>query len=178
MFGLTPLGLFHTAISLIAVISGLVALVRDQAITPDNGIGKLYIVTTVVTCLTAFGIFQHGGFGKAHVAAVITLAVLAVAALAGRSAVFGRASRYVETIAYSFTFFIHLIPGVTETATRLPLGAPLLASPDDPALQGTIGALFVVFVIGAVLQVLRLRETGPIDTRLSQQVKVSCDASP
>ena len=172
MFGLTPLGLFHTAISLIAVISGLVAMVRDQAITPDNGIGKLYIVTTVVTCLTAFGIFQHGGFGKAHVAAVITLAVLAVAALAGRFAVFGRASRYVETIAYSFTFFIHLIPGVTETATRLPLDAPLLASPDDPALQGTIGALFVVFVIGAVLQVLRLRETGRVDARPTQQVKV------
>jgi uncharacterized membrane protein len=162
MFGLTPLGTFHTVISLIAVLAGVVALIRDQAISPDNGIGKLYVAATVVTCLTAFGIFEHGGFGKAHVAAVITLIVLAVATLARKSALFGRASRYVETISYSFSFFIHLIPGVTETATRLPLGAPLVASPDDPALQTTIAVLFVLFLIGAAIQVLRLRETGPV----------------
>ena len=162
MFGLTPLGTFHTAISLVAVLAGLIALIRDQAISPDNALGKVYVAATVVTCLTAFGIFQHGGFGKAHVAAVVTLVVLSVVALARRSTLFGPASRYVETIGYSFTFFIHLIPGVTETATRLPLGAPLVSSPDDPALQTTIGVLFVAFLIGAGLQALHLHETRPI----------------
>ena len=162
MFGLTSLGVFHTAISLVAVAAGLIALLRDQAILPINAVGKVYVGATIITCLTAFGIFQHGGFGKAHVAAVVTLAVLVIAAVARRSSLFGRASRYVETVSYSFTFFIHLIPGATETATRLPLGAPLVASPDDPALQMTIAAFFVLFLIGAALQVLRLRETGPI----------------
>lgn len=157
MFGLTPLGMFHTAISLVAVLTGLAALIRHREISPRSGLGRTYIATTVVTCVTAFGIFQHGGFGKAHVAAVLTLIVLGVATLAGRSTVFGRASRYVETIGYSFTFFIHLIPGVTETATRLPLGAPWADSPDAPALQTTIGVLFAVFLAGAVLQAMRLR---------------------
>lgn len=31
MLDLTPLGTFHTAIGLIAVVAGLIALVRDQA---------------------------------------------------------------------------------------------------------------------------------------------------
>lgn len=162
MLGLTPLGTFHTAISLVAVLAGLVALLRDQEISPRNGVGKVYVIATVITCLSALGIFQHGGFGKPHALAIITLVVLAVAALAGRSTLFGRASRYVETISYSFTFFLHLIPGVTETTTRLPLGAPLVASPDAPELQTVIGVLFVVFLAGATLQALRLRTTGPV----------------
>jgi hypothetical protein len=160
MFGLTPLGILHTAISLIAVLAGLIALIRDHAISPRKRLGQVYLVATIVTCLTAFGIFQHGGFGKAHAAALITLGVLGVAALAWLTDLFGRAAPYVETIGYSFTFFVHLIPGLTETATRLPYGAPLLSSPEDPRLQATIGVLFIVFLIGATLQAIRLRGMG------------------
>jgi uncharacterized membrane protein len=159
MFGLTSLGLFHTVISLIAVVAGLYALTRHFEISPNRRSGRVYIGATLVTCVTAFGIFQHGGFGKAHAAALITLFMLGVAGLAGRSKLFGRASRYVETVSYSFTFFIHLIPGVTETATRIPLGAPMVASPDAPELQNIIGVLFTLFLIGATLQVFRLRTT-------------------
>jgi hypothetical protein len=115
------------------------------------------VVTTIVTCVTAFGIFQHGGFGKPHVLGIVTLVVLGVAAVAGNSSLFGRASRYVETVSYSATFFFHLIPTITETSTRLPPGAPLVANADAPALQVATGVLFVAFLIGATLQVRRLR---------------------
>jgi uncharacterized membrane protein len=157
MFGLTPLGTFHTAISLIAVVAGLVALVRDGKISPRNQVGKIYVIATIITCLTALGIFQHGGFGKPHVLAIITLVALAVAAVAGYSNLFGRASPYIETISYSATFLFHLIPAITETSTRLPLGAPLVANADAPALQAATAVLFVAFLIGATLQVRQLR---------------------
>ena len=156
-FGLTTLGAVHTAISLVAVAAGLVAFIRFKEISPGHTLGKLYIWTTVLTCLTGFGIFQHGGFGKPHVLGIVTLAVLALAAVAGRTALLGRASKYVETVSYSLTFFFHMIPGATETFTRLPAGAPLFSSPEDPALQKVVGVLFVVFLIGATLQVRRLR---------------------
>jgi len=160
MFGLTPLGIVHTLISLVAVGAGLVAFVRDGRITPRNTLGQVYLWTTVLTCLTGFGIFQHGGFGKPHVLGIITLVVLGVAALAARTA-FGRWSPSVEVVSYSLTFFFHMIPGVTETSTRLPLGAPLLASAEAPELKAATAALFAVFLIGATLQVLRLRKAGP-----------------
>ena len=157
MLGLTSLGIVHTAISLVAVAAGIIAFIRDKEITSRNGLGKLYIWTTVLTCLTGFPIMQHGGFGKPHALGVITLLVLVVAALAGKGKLFGRVSRYVETVSYSATFFFHMIPAFTETATRLPVGAPLAASPEAPGLQAAVGAAFVVFLIGATLQVLRLR---------------------
>jgi len=156
MPGLTTLGMIHTAISLIAVAAGLIALVRDKEISPRNRVGQVYVVTTVLTCLTGFGIFQHDGFGKPHVLGIVTLVVLVVAAVAGYTRLYGRASPYVETVSYSMTFFFHWIPAIAETTTRLPLGAPLLPNADAPELQAVTGALFVVFLIGTTLQVRRL----------------------
>ena len=157
MLGLTPLGVIHTAISLVALASGVLALVRYLEISPANRLGRVYVWATVLTCITGFGIFQHGGFGKPHALGVITLLVLGLAALATRRRVFGGAWPYVATVSYSATLFFHMIPGLTETFTRLPLGAPLFSGPEDPALQKAVGACFVVFIVGAALQVRRLR---------------------
>ena len=162
MFGLTTLGVFHTAVSLVAVAAGFIALSRGGEISPRNRTGQIYVIATVITCLTALGIFQHGGLNKAHALGIITLIVLGVAATAGYSALFGRWSRYVETVSYSATFLFNLIPGITETATRLPPGAPLVASPEAPELHAASAALLVAFLIGATLQVRQLRAKGDI----------------
>jgi hypothetical protein len=78
--------------------------------------------------------------------------------LAGKSGKpFGRISPYIETVAYSMTFFFHLIPTITEGATRLPSQKPLAGGPDDPAIQMAIGIFFILFVIGATLQIVKLR---------------------
>jgi uncharacterized membrane protein len=168
MFGLTPLGAIHTAISLVALAAGVIAFVRDKEIVAQATLGKTYVWATVLTCLTGFGIFQHGGFGKPHALGVITLLVLALAVFAAKTTLFGRASRYVETISYTMTFFFHLVPGFTETFTRLPADAPLFANPDDPALQRTIGVVFVLVLVGIGLQVRRLRATSADRSSLVQ----------
>lgn len=157
MFGLTPLGAVHTAISLVALVAGLLAIVKLRGIPLHGALGQTYFWATVLTCLTGFGIFQHGGFGKPHALGVITLLVLAAVVLADRNKLFGRLSPYVATIGLSLSYFFHWVPGVTETFTRLPAGAPVFTSPEDPGLQPVIGVLFVVFLIGSFLQVRRLR---------------------
>src|SRR5471032_1222902 len=50
IYGLTSLGAVHTAISLVAVAAGIVALVRYGEISPRNLTGQVYVVTTVLTC--------------------------------------------------------------------------------------------------------------------------------
>lgn len=164
MLGITPFGMFHTVISLIAVLAAVVALIRDKQISPRNMVGKVYVAMTIASCVTGFFIFEHGGFGKPHALGVLTLLLLGVAAVAGYSSLLGRASPYVETVAYTTTFFFHMIPGFTESLTRLPAGGPWATSPEDPLLQPIIGAVFVVFVIGAVLQVRRLKRARPART--------------
>jgi len=157
--GITPFGMVHTIISLIAVAAGLVSLIRHGAISWNNGVGKTYVYTTILTCLTGFFIFHHGGFGKPHVLGIITLIVLSTALVAGEKInLFGRASPYIETASYTMTFFFHLIPAITETTTRLPEGAPLASGPDDPLIQKAVGICFVLFLAGVTLQLIKVRK--------------------
>jgi len=122
---------------------------------------KIYIATTVLTCPTAFGIFQHGGFKPPHTLTILKLVGVAVGAVATRSSLFGRWSHTIETVSYSVTFLVHWFPAVTETSTRIPLGAPLLASQDAPELKALTGLLFVLFLIGVTLQLRRPRMLSP-----------------
>jgi uncharacterized membrane protein len=157
MPGLTPLGTIHTLISLVALAAGFAALFRHRHISWSSTGGKVYVWATILTCLTGFGIFQHGGFGKPHALGIITLAVMAVAMGADLRSWFGKRARYVATAAYSMTFFFHFIPGVTETGIRLPAGKPLFASPEAPELQVIAAVLFVVYLAGATWQVWDLK---------------------
>lgn len=166
MLGITPFGMVHTVISLVAVAAGLISLIRHGAISWNNGLGRTYVYTTILTCVTGFFIFHHGGFGKPHVLGIITLIVLSTALVSGEKInLFGRVSPYIEVVSFTMTFFFHLIPAITETTTRLPEGAPLASGPDDPLIQKAIGICFVLFLAGATWQVISLK--NKLKTRLT-----------
>lgn len=157
MFGLSTLGLIHTAISLVALACGFVVLFRDKEISSRNRLGQIYLVATLLTAATALFIFHRGGFGPPHVLAIMTLGAIAVGWAASHSEIFGRWSRHVETVCYSSTFLFHLVPGFTETLTRLPAGAPIAASDKASVLQVIDGVLLVLFLAGVTWQLRRLR---------------------
>ena len=156
-FNLSVLGALHTAVGLFALLKGFVAFAKHGAIGPTTSAGRIYLWSTLITVITGFFIFRHGGFGNPHILGVVTLIVLAVAFGAGKTAAFGKASPYIETVAYSMSFFFHFIPGTAESLTRLPLGAPLASSPEAPIVQGIVGVFFVIFLIGATYQVVKMR---------------------
>ena len=159
MSGLSAFGQVHTLISLVALGAGIVSFASYRKINPGSRSGMLYIWTTVLTCLTGFGIFAHGGFGKPHALGVITLLTLGLAWLADRRK-FGARSAAVSVCAYSITFLFHMIPAVTEGSTRLPLGSPLLADAEAPQLKAVTGVLLLLYLAGATWQVRRLK-AGP-----------------
>ncbi len=164
MFGLTPLGVIHTAASLVAIVAAIVAFarhkeisMRQRAISMRQRAGQAYIAATVITCLTGFGIFRHGGFGPPHTLGILTLIALGVAYVAGRGAM-GRLSRRIEIIVYTLTVFFHSVPGVTESLTRLPPEAPIAASQEAPIFPVIYGISFVMFLAGVTLQIRWLKE--------------------
>jgi hypothetical protein len=156
-FQLTPLGLFHTLVSLVCVILAFLALARDKEIRWSSGLGRAYLITLIITTLTGLPIFRHGTIGPPHIVGFLTLITLLIGAAAARTSLFGRASGYVRTIAYSFSVLLLMIPLVTETLTRVPPGAPLVAGPESPVLAALNGILLLLFVFGITLQIKRLR---------------------
>ena len=147
----------HTAISLVAVAAGIVSLFRYRQITLQTKAGRLYVMMTVLSCLTGFSIYQHGGFGAPHVVGIVTLITLGIAARAGKFRSGLGIAREVEAVAYCATILFHMIPAVTETSTRFPLGNPLIKDRNGPELQAAGGVLLVLFLIGSFIQVRRLK---------------------
>lgn len=147
-----PLGWFHTAMGIIALVSGVFTLARYKEINPQTRSAQIYLATTLITAGTALAIYQHGMFGPAHGLAVLTLLALATGTIASKTGLFGRFSRYVRAVSYSATLLFHCIPAVTDALLRLPVGDPFLTSIEDPILRMCYLALLVLFLVGVSLQ--------------------------
>ncbi|MDJ0759906.1 MAG: hypothetical protein QNJ19_10935 [Woeseiaceae bacterium] len=152
MPAIIPLGWFHTVIGIVALISGVITLFKYKEISYRNRSGVIYLVTTLVTAVTALMIYQHGGFGVAHAMGVAALLALAVGMLAEARKLFGKWSRHIQAFSFSATLLFHCLPAVTDGLLRLPVGDPILTSINDPIMQASHLALFVAFLIGVTIQ--------------------------
>jgi uncharacterized membrane protein len=147
-----PIGWFHTIVGITALVSGGITLAQFREITLQTRSGQIYLVTTLITAVTALLIFQRGEFGPGHALAVMTLLALAVGTVAATTKIFGKLSRYVQAISFSATLLFHCIPAITDGLLRLPVGNPVLTSIEDPVLKMCYLVLLVVFLIGISLQ--------------------------
>ncbi|HGM5035743.1 TPA: hypothetical protein ACKPZU_001507 [Stenotrophomonas maltophilia] len=154
---LSPLGVIHTAVSLVPLFAGLYAFIRHRAIDPATRSGKLYLLGLVLSVATSFTVSSTGGINPGHAFGVIVLLVAFGGVLAARLRWLGRAVRYLSTFALSFSFLLSLVPGVNETLTRLPAAHPIAAAPMSPVVLQTLLGLTVAFVIGFAAQCWRMR---------------------
>ena len=153
---LSPLGIFHTAVSIVAIIAALYALLRDGKISPANGRGRLYILLTVITCLTALPIMKTGHFTQAHGLAVIVLIVLPIAVYVPSFKFPGKSAAYIQVFLMSLTLFFSFIPAIVETLTRLPMSTPIADGPNSPVIQTGLMSLVGLFVIGVIYQFIKI----------------------
>lgn len=155
---MTLLGWFHTVLGVGAVLSGFYTVVKYRVISLAQPSGKLYALLTLVVAGSALGIYNQGGFGIAHILALLTLAALACGVVMEKTRLFGAASKYFQALGYTSTLLFHMIPAITDFLRRLPIGDPFIDSFEDPLLRQFHLAFLVVFVLGLVTQVAWLRK--------------------
>jgi hypothetical protein len=148
---MSPVGILHTALSILPIGLGLFALVRDRKIDPANRVGQLYLVTMLLGCISAFGLIPSKGFTPGQGLTLITLALLAIGTFTLRGRL--RGAGYVQTVSLSASFLLLMVFTTTETLTRLPAGHPFASGPTDPALTPVRIGLLGAFVIGVAYQV-------------------------
>lgn len=146
------LGWFHTGLGIIALVSGGFALIKYKEITLQQRSGQVYLSATLITAATALAIYQFGTFGPGHMLAVMTLAALAVGALAAKTKLFGSWSRYMQALCFSGTLLFHSLPAVTDGLMRLPVSNPVISSFEDPILRTCFAILLVLFLVGVSFQ--------------------------
>jgi uncharacterized membrane protein len=154
---LSPMGIFHTIIGIVALVSCFVLLWQSKQISFRPLLGKVYLITTLVTAGTALTIFKHGGFNAAHALALLTLIAVFLGVIIEKTLLFKSLNKYFVNICYSSSILFHLIPTATEILTRFPMDAPLVNSLKDPLLEKTFLGILVVFMIMLILQMKWLK---------------------
>jgi hypothetical protein len=150
--GLTNLGIFHTAIGIIAIVAAIISFVKYDKINLSALTGRIYLFGTLIASLTALGISKRGGYNPGHgLALLILFLVLFAFYLQARRKGNNRA-RFFENFSLSLSFFLSMIPTVAETFQRVPTGSPLAEDMKDPLIGGTLLVLFVVFIAGSIYQ--------------------------
>ncbi len=152
---LSILGIIHTIISVIAILFGLAALLKNGRIDPSSSLGRAYVWLTIITCITGFPIMKTGHLTPGHYLAIIIIILLPIGIYADR--IFGRAASYAQAVIMSTTLFLSFVPTIVETLTRLPISHPLASGPADPIIQKAFSALILVYVIGVLYQLMKLR---------------------
>jgi len=151
------LGWFHTVIGVGAVLSGFYTIFKYKVISLEEFTGKLYLFLTLIVAGSALGIYNQGGFGIAHVLAVLTLIAIAGGFVMEKTKLFGSFSKYLQALAYTSTLLFHMIPAITDFLRRLPVGDPFVDSFEDPLLVNFQLSFLLIFVLGVIAQIFWLK---------------------
>jgi|TARA_A100001234_G_C12622284_1_gene384363 uncharacterized membrane protein len=154
---MTLLGWFHTIMGVLAVFSGFYALYKYKVISSEQNIGRLYILVTLIVAGSALGIYNQGGFGLAHILAVLTLISLSGGYIMERYKWFGSFSKYFQALGYTSTLLFHMIPAITDFLRRLPLGDPFIDSFEDPLLMNFHLSFLIVYILIIIAQIIWLK---------------------
>lgn len=158
--GLSNLGIFHTAIGIIALLAALVAFVQYGKINLTQRSGKFYFYGTVITSLTALGLSKNGGFNPGHIFSLFILILVVIAFFLSLRVKGKNRARYFENFFLSFSFFLSLVPTVNETFTRIPIGHPWAKNVTDPVISKTLIGLLILFVSGSIFQFRKQRKVN------------------
>ena len=158
---LSPMGILHTVLGIIALVAGFVLLWQAKRISYQVKLGQIYLASTFITAASSLTIFNHGSFNIAHGLGVLTLLAVVVGMLAEKTQILGGLNKYFVNLCYSSTILFHLLPTATEILTRFPVDAPLAASLKDPLLHKTFLVIFVVFMVMLIGQMIWLRKQPP-----------------
>jgi uncharacterized membrane protein len=155
---MTMLGWFHTVLGVVAVSSGFYTLYKYRVISVEKGSGRLYVYVTLLVAGSALGIYNQGGFGIAHILAVLTLIALASGFIMEKIKLLGSFSKYFQALSYTSTLLFHMIPAITDFLRRLPVGDPFIDSFEDPLLVKFYLAFLLIFVVGIIAQIFWLKK--------------------
>tara|TARA_B100001250_G_scaffold284719_1_gene246798 strand:- start:2 stop:484 length:483 start_codon:yes stop_codon:yes gene_type:complete len=157
---MTLLGWFHTILGAGAVLAGFYTVFKYKVISLEKPTGKIYLFLTLLVAGSALGIYNQGGFGIAHVLAILTLVALVGGLIAEKGELFGSFSKYFQALGYSSTLLFHMIPAITDFLRRLPIGDPFIDSFEDPLLMNFYLSFLLIYFIGIIAQMFWLKRSA------------------
>jgi len=158
MFNLKTLTDVHIAISLVAILSGLIVLFGLLTARRFDRWTSFFLLTTVATSLTGF-FFPFHSITPGIMAGIISLVVLAIAIFARYPRKLAGAWRWLYVITAMIALYLNVFALIAQVFQNVPAVkalAPTLSEP--PFLVAQLLALIVFLVLG-ILAAIKFRPT-------------------
>ena|SRR5665213_1014744 len=168
---LSTVGYVHTFFGLIGVALAFYMLIKNQRIDPTSSPGKAYFLAVAISSVLVFALPQKApDFNPVpgYVLTLLTLTSLCLGFFIRFAKI--RASRYIEAWGLTGSFFFSMVPAVNETLTRLPVGAPLATSPQDPVVLRSLGVLAVLILALCIAQFVNIRRSARSQIPLGEEL--------
>ncbi|MCB1573401.1 MAG: hypothetical protein KDI80_05425 [Xanthomonadales bacterium] len=148
---------FHVAISVIAIVSGLLVLRGLLLSRLSAGLTACYLLSSIVTCLTGY-LFQRAEVLPSHVVGAVTLAILVLAALARYGFALHGCWRFVFVISLVLSLWLNVFVLVAQAFLKV---APLHALAPNGSEPAFLIAQLIVLCIFLVFGVRAMRNFHP-----------------
>ena len=147
---------FHTAISLIAIVSGLSVLYGLLTANRMRAMTALFLVTTIATSVTGY-FFHRDHILPSHIVGAISLVVLAAACVALYASGLRGGWRRVYVVSAVLALYLNVFVLVVQLFLKVPSLHALAPNGSEPPFVLVQGAVLVAFVALAVLALRRFR---------------------
>jgi hypothetical protein len=152
----------HVAISLIALVAGLIALIGWLTGSFSRGWTALFLVTLILTSVTGFPLPPFG-LDPPRMVGILSLILLAIAVLAIYAFRVGGVWRWIFLITAIAALYLDAFVGVIQAFAKLPFLHELAPNGSEPPF---VIVQVVVLAIFVVLGVLALRLFHPEPAKL------------
>lgn len=156
VFGLDGFTLFHILISLAAIASGFIVVGGFLSNARLDGATHVFLATTAVTSVTAFG-FPITQILPSHIVAIISLAVLAVAVYARYFTGLSGIWRLVYVVSATAALYLNVFVLIVQTFLKNPALAVLAPTQSELPFAATQGGALVLFVLLGWIAVRRFQ---------------------
>ena len=145
MSGLTAFTWFHTALSLVQLVSGIVVVIELMGSRDSKPWFLIYLVSAIATSVTGF-LFPVDRFLPSHAFGVASLVLLLFVILARYKFRLDGAWRLIYVISLVITVYLDAFVAIVQAFLKIPSLHALAPGGSEPPFAIAQGVLFVVFV--------------------------------
>ena len=146
----------HTAISLIAILAGLIVLYGLLTVNRMPATTLFFLVTTIATSVTGF-FFHREQLLPSHIVGVISLVVLAVTVLALYTYRLRGIWRAVYVIGAVISLYLNVFVLVVQSFLKVPALHQLAPQGNEPPFAIAQGIVLLLFIVLGFLAFKRFR---------------------
>ena len=148
--------ILHVAISLVAIVSGLVVLAGMLRSSRLPGWTALFLVTTILTSVTGF-MFPISGITPGIVVGLISIVILAIALTALYLKGLAGAWRWIYVTTALIALYLNVFVLIVQSFQKVPALQKLAPTQSEPPFQIVQGVVLIAFVILGIVAARRFK---------------------